>query len=73
MLCVFSLPCWSCMSVPSLTLELVMLILRHAAQLPSQLHRLPSSFRPAELDGVCCFHQAIYYRHRSPFLSLFNS
>lgn len=71
MLSVFSLSWGSCMRIPSLTSDWVMLMLRHAAQLPS--HNPPPSFRPAGLMVCVVFLQAIFDRLRSPLLSLFNS
>lgn len=58
MLSVFSLMWGSCMRIPSLTSDRMMLMLRHAAQFPSQYHSPPP--RPPFLpscwsDGVCCF------------------
>lgn len=73
MLSVFSLMWGSCMRIPSLTSDLVMLMLRHAAQFPSQYHSPPPSFRPSGLMVCVVFLQAIFDRLCSPLLSLFNS
>lgn len=76
MLSVFSLMWGSCMRIPSLTSDRMMLMLRHAAQFPSQYHSpppAPPSFRPAGLMVCVVFLQAIFDRLCSPLLYLFNS
>lgn len=49
MLSVFSLMWGSCMRIPSLTSDRMMLMLRHAAQFPSQYHSPPPPPLPSVL------------------------